>query len=391
MLSKDRVLLAMNHKEADHVPLVFQYGRRTFMRDKAWRHEFERAEMELKLGLDPVMSLRYRPAWKLSSDVKVRLWREPSVPGEDYPLLFKEYHTKNGVLSQVVRETPDWPHGSYVPLWDDFMLPRSRAKKYLVENIEDLEAFELLFGEPNEKERNRFLQEAERIKRFADEHGILIKSADSDLEMTDAVTYSVGMENMIYMMYRNPGLIHRMLDILLEWNLKYLHQIMEAGVVDVIMYEGWSESFFPPKQYRQFVVPRTRKIIEETHKHGVKVCYSPRKPPYDLLPIFEEIGIDVFWGCDPNHCRKDFARMKNEVGDKLCLWGGVNSYLTLGMGTRKQIEEEVTEAIRTLAPGGGYILSAFDFIPVYARWKNIEHMIKVWRRKRKYPIESDLS
>lgn len=83
--------------------------------------------------------------------------------------------------------------------------------------------------------------------------------------------------------------------------------------------------------------------------------------------------------------------INTKPGETIDRSGDVNSYVTLGMGTKGKVEDEVTEAIRTLAPGGGFILSSFDFIPVYAPWSNIEHMIKVWRGKGKYPIDPDLS
>jgi len=384
MLSKDRLSLAINHKEPDHIPLSFEWIMRQFVKDRTWRDGFERAEMELKLGLDPIYNIQYTPAWKLNPDVKIKLWRDPSVAGEEYAVLFKEYHTEKGVLRQVVRQTPDWPHGEYVPLWDDYLLPRSRAKKYLVEDLSDLEAFESLFNEPTEKELRHFLDKAEYVKRFADKHGVFVKC--SDFQMTDAALYSIGMENMISSMFRNPELIHRMLDILLEWNLRYLQQVLSADVVDMIKYEGWFESFFPPKQYRIFIFPRVRKIFEMAHNAGVKVCYGPRNAPVDFFSIFKEVGTDVFWGCDPLLMGKDFARVKNEVEDKICFWGGVDSYVTLGTGTKKQIENAVTEAIRTLAPGGGFILSAFDSLDAHTPWSNIEHMLKVWRKNRTYPI-----
>jgi len=400
MLSRHRLMLAINHKEPDHVPLAFDWGGRGFFKDRSWRDQFERVKRELKLGLDPILTLQYVPTnecpamptfgWNLRPDVKVKFWREPSVAGEEYAVLFKEYHTEKGVLRQVVRQTPDWPHGDFIPLWDDFNLPRSRAREYLIKKMDDLEAFESLFNEPTEKELRHFLDKAEYVKRFADKYGLLVRSTYKDIKMTDAAVWSLGIENMICMIFRNPDLVHRLLDILLERSLKILNQILEADIVDVITYEGWSESFFPPKQYEAFIVPRLKKLIEMAHRSGKKVYYAPRNPPYDFFRFFKEIGVDIFGGCDPVHGNKDLLRIKQMVRDEVCLWGGVDSTTTLGMGTKRQIEDEVTEAIRILGPGGGFILSAFDSLDAHTPWSNIEHMIKVWRKKGRYPINLEL-
>jgi len=384
MLSRDRILLAINHREPDHVPLSFEWIMRQFMRDRTWRDQFERAKMELGLGLDPMLNIHFSPAWQLSPEVKVKIWREPSVAREDFPVLFKEYHTRKGVLRQIVRQTPDWPHGSYVPLWDDFLLPKSRAIKYLVENEKDLDAFSTLFNDPTDIEIEQFSAKAETFRDFAKKHGATVKC--NDFQMTDAALYSLGMENMISLVFRNPELICNLLDILLEWNLLYLKQVLHTGVADIIKYEGWFESFFPPKQYRNIIVPRVKKIVDMVHAAGAKICYGPRNPPFPLFSIFKEVGFDIFWGCNPMNLGSEFEQLKKDVGDRICFWGGVDSYVTLGTRTKRQIEKEVSTAIETLAPGGGFILSAFDSLDAHTPWRNIKHMIDTWRVKGRYPI-----
>jgi len=156
--------------------------------------------------------------------------------------------------------------------------------------------------------------------------------------------------------------------------------------VDIVNYDGWSESFFPPAQYRIFLVPRIKKLIELTHKSGAKFCYGPRTPSDALFTYFKEMGVDIFSGPDPVQGNKDLLRLKREFGDRICFWGGVNSYVTLGTGKRRQIEKATTEAVRILGPGGGFILSAIDSLDEHTPWRNIEHMIRVWRRVGKYPV-----
>jgi len=373
--------MAINHEEPDHVPLSFKWIMRTFFKDRAWRDQFERADWELKLGLDPILDPGYSPAWRIRPNFKIKMWRE-IVPAENYSLLVKEYHTEGGVLRQVVHQTPDWPHGDYVPLWSDYMIPRSRSIRYLITNMEDVKAFSQLFNEPTEKEYENFLEEAEHVKRFAVERGLLIEN--KTLRVGDALAYFMGIENMLLTSFRNPSLIHALLDILLEWNIKYLRQILDAGIVDMINYEGWSESFFTPETYKTFIYPRVKKLVELAHKSRVKFCYGPRTPSDTLFRYFKEMGVDIFWGPDPVQGNRDLVRLKQEFGDRICFWGGVNSYVTLGTGTMREIERATAEAIRILGPGGGFILSAIDSLDEHTPWRNIEQMIRVWRKVGKY-------
>ena len=76
------------------------------------------------------------------------------------------------------------------------------------------------------------------------------------------------------------------------------------------------------------------------------------------------------------------------MGDDICLWGGVNSAATLEQGSKGQIGDAVSEAIRTLAPGGGFILGLVDAIfgrtagTVETPSESFECVIDLWRKMR---------
>ena len=67
--------------------------------------------------------------------------------------------------------------------------------------------------------------------------------------------------------------------------------------------------------------------------------------------------------------------------------GGVNSCLTIERGTKEEIRQAVLNAVRTLGPGGGFILSPIDVVMKEKDkvWPNILTMIEVWKEVRKYP------
>jgi hypothetical protein len=65
----------------------------------------------------------------------------------------------------------------------------------------------------------------------------------------------------------------------------------------------------------------------------------------------------------------------------------VNSALTLGRGTKVEIEGAVEEAIRLLAPGGGFVLFPVDsLMPEANPWRNTEILLNRWRQIGSYPI-----
>jgi hypothetical protein len=75
------------------------------------------------------------------------------------------------------------------------------------------------------------------------------------------------------------------------------------------------------------------------------------------------------------------ALLKNKLGQRVCLWGGVSGAITVEMGTEEEVRMAVHEAIKTMGPSG-LILSPVDNITVDAprTWENIETFIDEWRK-----------
>ncbi len=384
--------MAMSREEPDHVPLCFRWWERPFLADESdrWGSDFERVPKVLKLGIDDTITLKV--PMSLSPKVKTSLTKvHPS--GERYPLLIKEYRTRKGVLKRVVRQTADWPFGDDIPIFTDFIIPEARSVKYLLESEDDLEPLSCLFDEPSKSEINSFHDEAERVRRFAEQHGVLVDAGMSYMEGyesgifgADALPWLCGLVNMMKAAYLRPNFIEGILATILEWDLRYLRLAIESEVVDLIVARGWyaNADFWPPNLYHRFILPHVKKLADYTHKYGLKFCYIMSMSLMPLLRFFKEAGVDVLYGVDPVQGGADPAKVKKEIGDRICIWGGMNSAVTLKLWSEKQIREAVANTMKVLAPGGGFILSAIDQIFPDTLWKNIKVMIDAWKQCANY-------
>jgi uroporphyrinogen decarboxylase len=97
------------------------------------------------------------------------------------------------------------------------------------------------------------------------------------------------------------------------------------------------------------------------------------------------MGIDALYGIDPVQGGADLRQIKQRIGDRVCLWGGMNSAVTLASGGRKEVETSVKEAIETLAPQGGFVLAPIDQLFEDTRWENVLTMIETWHRLSQTP------
>jgi len=211
----------------------------------------------MKLGLDD--SVGFEPPKILSPDVTVRV-RKEIVPGERCPLLNKEYETPKGTLWQAVCQTKDWPHGDDIPMFTDHVVPRSRSRKYLIETIDGADALSCVYSNPSRRQLDEFADNVSEVRRFAGENDVFVECGAMDdamgFFMGDTLAWLCGIENTVRFAYAQPDLVNRLLDLILEWDLRHLEQISTVGGCDVIVHRGWYECYWSPRLYEAYLVPK---------------------------------------------------------------------------------------------------------------------------------------
>ena len=72
----------------------------------------------------------------------------------------------------------------------------------------------------------------------------------------------------------------------------------------------------------------------------------------------------------PGPGQEDMALLKRESGDRITLWGGLDTTYTVTRGTIEQIEAAVKEAIKICicAPGGGFVILPTAWVMDDALW-----------------------
>ncbi len=390
--SRERMIAAMECREPDYVPLCFMIFRALRSRCK---DQYEFMERQLEMGLDAVVELPIVPPRKRLVDqsdlhglpvqfdprVQMKEWKEDR-DDEKYPLLHKEYSTPSGALKAIVSKAEDWPYDDHVPLFDDYLIPRS--KKFLVAEQSDLEHLKYLLM-PLSKEEIDGVKEASRpAKEFAERWGLLV-TGGWGVGM-DAACWICGIEDLIFASIYNPAFVEEMAQMIARWNQERMQIVLDMGV-DLFIRRGWYEStdFWPPDLYRQFIMPSLQKEVQMAHQAGAKFGYILTTGTMPLLDILLESGIDVLIGVDPVQGRgTDLREFKRKLNGRICMWGGVNGFVTVEMGSRDEIRTAVETAMDILAPGGGFILSPVDNIRDTSEevWESVEFMIQVWKELR---------
>jgi uroporphyrinogen decarboxylase len=143
-----------------------------------------------------------------------------------------------------------------------------------------------------------------------------------------------------------------------------------------------------PNLYRKYIKPRTMKIcgfIRDNTK--AKIFYHCCGSVIQFMQDFIDLGFDILnpvqttaTGMDPNNLKKMW-------GDKICFHGGIDTQKILPFGTPNEVENEVVRLIRSLAPGGGYILAPCHNIQPNTPPENVIRMFEVANKYGTYPLE----
>ncbi len=391
LTSRERMLRAMRRQETDYVPCAFMsFGA---MRARC-QDAYELAERELELGLDSWLfvpsswrnarpnhpDLRGLPV-RLPQAVRTDLWLEER-PGQPHPILHKTYHTPLGQLTTAVRKTTDWPHGNFVPLVDDYQIPR--AIKPLVTSHSDLAALRFILQPPAAEDIAALQAEMERARTFAGHYGLLIAGGWG--VGADMAAWLCGLQNLVLMAVDEPDLLEELLAIIGIWNEQRMRAILEAGV-DLFIRRGWYESaqFWSPRLYQRFLLPWLQREARLAHEYGALFGYIMTAGLIPMLDSILEAGVDVLIGLDPLQQGSDPLRSaRDRVSHRICLWGGVNAALTVEQGTPDEVREAVRYALEVMRGVNGFILSPVDNITEITpkAWRNVDAFIAAWQQFR---------
>ena len=371
MSSRERLLATIRLEKTDHVPLwcLWSYDQEPFNTGD----DLARLEATLALGMDDTLWLH--APWRMAPEVEVSGWTEP-VAGEEYVLMHKRYQTPDGSVEHTMRSSEYLDTSGNFGILGD--LNMSHATQFLIEERKDLAPLRYLLGDPDNDQMSQFRERAKAYRRAAAEKQVVLEGAY--VSLGDTAAWLMGPANLIYACEDDPGFVEELMAIIWNWHERQVEILLDEKV-DVILHRGWYElpDFWGVHSYRRFLKPLLKREAEMVHQAGAAFSYIMTKGIMPLLDDFLEIGVDVLWGPDPMQGEADLVALKEKLGGRMCIWGGMNAILTLGEGKPEDARAAVEEAIDILAPGGGFVLFPVDQIVAGTPWENIEAMLARWR------------
>jgi len=351
---KNRVLAALQHREADRVPtgefatdysvIEQALGRKTFWRAKRRYHEAlwdgrrdevvesmkrDTVDFTLAMGLDmvPVNLVPHRDF----------PFAKPKQLGED------TWEDERGNLLKYSQETEDiglWRAGDKQPPTRDFRLP----------------------PEPDESELELVRHVVERL---GETHFVFCRPG-----RFGGLGYIRGWtEDQFIRVAEDPDAVAAAHLRAAEGTSELLRPFVEAGVDGVALGVDYGHNhgpFVSPATFAKVYAPALKRQCELVHEAGLPCLFHSCGNNRVILDQMVAAGIDAYQAIQP---LEKIHEIKAQFGDRLTLWGGVSSD-TLCSGTPEQVRHQTLFTLKHCAPGGGLLLGSSHSVLVKTPLRN---------------------
>ena len=204
----------------------------------------------------------------------------------------------------------------------------------------------------------------------------------------NAAWWLMGLETFSIALADDPDLVERVFVKVCAIQERVIERILEHKSVGMIWHSDdlayKSGLMVSPAIFRRYVFPFYARMNRECHARGVLCAFHSDG---DINAVVEDIiaaGFDALNPLEPP--AMDIVALKKQVQGRITLIGNIDLAYTLTLGTPAEVDAEVKERIRVLAPGGGYCLSWPNSIPDYVPFDNFIAMRTAWLRYGRYPI-----
>ena len=384
MTSRERVRAALNHKEADKIPVDCGGMRSTVLLGATYnrlKRHLKKAGGETKI-YDMVQQLALVEDWYLDmfqidvidlargfagtpeewndwalpdgSPAKVPAWLKIEKDGDSWFCVDDE----GDRLAEMPKgsyffDQKIWPLYGQVP--DDFDNLPDTLKKIMWVHMTDPQAQHA--GEADYYDQ---------VGRMAKE---LYESTDYSImagfggQFFELGGFIFRMDDFMTNLVINRPMIEKLLDRILELHMEKLEPYLKAVspyADTIVMGDDLGTQTSPmisPKLYRELILPRARQLYRYVRENSdVKVFLHSCGAISEFLPDLIDAGVQVFNPVQTSAGGMDPEKLKREFGKDLVFWGGgIDTQRILPEATPVEVRKEVRKNCEVFMKDGGFV------------------------------------
>lgn len=330
LLSRERVLLALQHKQPDRVPLDFWAVPETWQKITESMRVSDREVILQRLGVDirevapdykgPVMPVFADGSFLEPKGTHRKIVHNQFGSYEEYA----SFPLSNAQSEEDLAKF-NWPQ---VEWWDI---------EHLSEKIGDL--------------HTRYYIKIETGGLF---------------ELAWALR---GYERFLVDLIMSPEIVHGIMSKITDFYCAYIERVLtwSGDKIDMVYtYDdiaGQSNLLISPSMWEEFIKPYHVKLNKVIKNYGKTIMYHSCGAVSPMIERLMELPIDVLNPLQPlAKGMEDIELIKERFGRKISFHGGIDIQYLLPHGTREELMKEAERRIRILGDNGGYILASAHYI-----------------------------
>jgi uroporphyrinogen decarboxylase len=202
--------------------------------------------------------------------------------------------------------------------------------------------------------------------------------------------YLRGVDQILMDVAIEPEIAEYLFSRVADFYKEYARRTLEAagGGIDILMlgddFGTQKGPFMSPAMWRQFLQPGFKQFVDLGHQFDCKVghhsCGSIRPIIGDLM----DSGLDILNPVQPDVHDMDRRELKRDFGAKLCFHGSISIQKTLPFGTPDDVRNEVRERFETLGPDGGFIFCTAHNIQADTPIENVLALFEAYQDLGRY-------
>ncbi|MCX7706047.1 MAG: hypothetical protein N2115_07335 [bacterium] len=361
MTSRERVLLALNHKEPDRIPMHDAPWAATI---KRWKTEGLPEDMDVVeyFGWDfAFFGADCTPRFPVRTLEKNEKFIIQTTPQGGVRKNFRDYTTTPEVIDWPIKTKDDW----------------KEIKKRLNPDFTRVDWVSALNVYNKVKEEGKFI----------------CYSGGFGYDMLQ--TY-MKTEQLLITMVEDPDWIKEMIMTLAELNLIMMEFMMKNGFNfdGAFFYNDMgykNASLFSPDTYLKTHYQADKMAYGYCHSKNMKVFLHSCGNVKELIPMLIDAGLDCLQPLEVK-AGMDLIELKERYGEKLSFMGGIDTRL-MNNPDKSKIENEIKTKIEIAKKNGGYIYHSDHSIPNTVSFSDYCYVMELVKKYGVYehpeiPVES---
>jgi hypothetical protein len=175
-------------------------------------------------------------------------------------------------------------------------------------------------------------------------------------------------------------------------NLKRIHQAVGDRAIAAYLsgtdFGAQNGPLVSPKTYRDLFLPFHKMVNDWVHQHtNWKTFIHSCGSVWALIEDFITAGFEILNPVQCSAADMDPVQLKKKFGDRITFWGGgVDTQRTLPFGTVEEVRSEVRERLRAFGPGGGFVFNPVHNIQALVPVENVLAIYETARAYGRYPL-----